>query len=85
MIRHLIFLKPSTAACVFGLVLMAASGAADARGGRGFGHGFGHASGGQRGASFAGDHRHADDPYIKAASQEEEKLLAKLKNICRGC
>jgi hypothetical protein len=53
--------------------------AAEARGG---GHGFG------RGVSarFAGDRRHGNDSYIKAASDERDKLLTtKLKSICRGC
>jgi hypothetical protein len=35
------------------------------------------------GAPFAGDRRHA---YIKAASDERDKLLnTKPKSICRGC
>jgi hypothetical protein len=56
---------------------------ADARGfhgGRGFG---GH---GMDGAPFAGDRRHGNDAYVKAASQERDKLLnTKIKSICRGC
>jgi hypothetical protein len=53
---------------------------ADARGGHGFaGHG-------RHGTEFAGGHRHGNDSYIKAASDEREKLLdTKLKSICRGC
>ena len=67
---------------------------ADARGGHGFGghgfggHGFGGGFGGHgmHGAQFAGDRRHGDDTYIKAASDERDKLLdTKLKSICRGC
>ena len=51
------------------------------RGGHGFGHGF---SG--RGAQFTGSHRHGDDAYVNAVSEENDKLLAtKLKSICRGC
>lgn len=56
---------------------------------RGGGHGFrgsygGH--GGLHGAQFAAGGRHGNDPYIKAASDERDKLLnTKLKNICRGC
>jgi hypothetical protein len=38
------------------------------------------------GAPFAGDRRHANDSYIKAASQERDKLLnTQIKSICRGC
>jgi hypothetical protein len=57
--------------------LMALTSPADARGGHGFdGHG----------AEFAGGHRRGNDSYVKAASDEREKLLdAKLKSICRGC
>jgi hypothetical protein len=37
------------------------------------------------GAEFAGGRRHGNDSYIKAASDEREKLLTtKLKGICRG-
>ncbi|WP_420964576.1 hypothetical protein [Bradyrhizobium sp. B120] len=60
---------------------------ADARGGHGHGglHGM-HAGGAGRGGGFAADKRHADDPYTKAASDEEDRLLnSKLKSICRGC
>ena len=61
---------------------------ADARGGHGHGgglHGM-HAGGASRGGGFAADKRHADDPYTKAASEEEDRLLNnKLKSICRGC
>jgi len=50
---------------------------ADARGGHGFD---------RRGAEFAGGHRRGNDNYVKAASDEREKLLnTKLKSICRGC
>jgi hypothetical protein len=49
-------------------------------GGRGFG---GH---GIRGAPFADDRRHGNDAYVKAASDERDKLLnTKIKSICRGC
>ena len=38
------------------------------------------------GGSFAGNRRHGDDAYVKAASDEEDKLLnTKIKSICRGC
>ena len=53
---------------------------ADARGGHGFG------VSGRHGAEFAGGHRHRNDSYIKAASDEGEKLLnSRLKSICSGC
>src|ERR1700676_1944610 len=53
---------------------------ADARGVHGFGRSFcGH-------GTFAGGRRHGNDTYIKAASDERDKLLmTKLKSICRGC
>ncbi|WP_407175187.1 hypothetical protein [Bradyrhizobium sp. STM 3562] len=66
--------------------------AVDARGGHGFGHGgFGHGVHGSHGmgghgAGFSGDQRHANDTYVNAASEEEDKLLdTKIKSICRGC
>ena len=69
-------------------LLAAAMPPADARGGHGHGgglHGM-HAGGTSRGGGFAADKRHADDPYTKAASDEEDRLLnSKLKSICRGC
>jgi hypothetical protein len=57
---------------------------ADARGGHGMNGDFaGH---GAHSAEFAGGRRHGNDSYIKAASDEREKLLTtKLKSICRGC
>jgi hypothetical protein len=52
---------------------------ADARG-----HGFGGR--GMHGAEFAGGHRRGNDSYVKAASDEREKLLnTQIKSICRGC
>jgi hypothetical protein len=58
--------------------------AVEARGGHGFGRGFG--GHGMHGTASAGDRRHGNDAYTKAASDEEDKLLAgKLKSICRGC
>jgi hypothetical protein len=56
--------------------------AAEARGG---GHGFGRGVS-AHGARFAGDRRHGNDSYIKAASDERDKLLTtKIKSICKGC
>ena len=79
-----------TLAAVLTTVAMATSMApAAARGG---GHGFhrgglsGRSAHGAGGRSFAGDRGHADDAYVKAAEDENDKLLAtKLKSICRGC
>lgn len=52
---------------------------ADARGIHGAGRGM-------RGAEFAGGHRHGNDAYIKAASEDRDRLLnTRLKSICRGC
>lgn len=56
---------------------------ADARG-----HGGGRSFGGGAGAGasrFADGRRHGNDAYVKAASDERDKLLKKLKDICRGC
>jgi hypothetical protein len=63
---------------------------ADARGGHGFGgHGMGRAFGGHGmpGAhSAGGGHRHGNDSYMKAASDDRDKLLnTQIKSICRGC
>jgi hypothetical protein len=81
---------PRTARLAFvavgvGLALMGSSLLpAEARGGHGFGRGFG--GHGMHGAQYAGDRRHGNDAYTKAASDERDKLLnAKLKSICRGC
>ena len=68
-------------------LLAAAMTPADARGGHGHGGGLhGMHAGGARGGGLATDKRHADDPYTRAASEEEDRLLnSKLKSICRGC
>jgi hypothetical protein len=62
---------------------------ADARGSHGFGgHGFGRDFGGRgmHGAPFASGSRHGNDTYIKAASDERDRLLnTGIKSICRGC
>jgi hypothetical protein len=35
---------------------------------------------------FAGDRRHSNDEYVKAASDDRDQLLkTKIKSICRGC
>ena len=61
---------------------------ADARGHGSGGRGFGDGVGGQgmHGGEFAGGRRHGNDTYIKAASEERDRLLDKaIKSICRGC
>jgi hypothetical protein len=72
-------------AAAFGLALLLASTlSADARGIHGLGRGFGGR--GMHGPQLSGDRRHGNDAYMKAASDERDKLLmAKLKSICRGC
>jgi hypothetical protein len=73
-------LGAAAVAAGFGLAALLASALpADARGGRGFaGHGMHR-------ASIAGN-RHGNDAYIKAASEEQDKLLnTKIKSICGGC
>jgi hypothetical protein len=71
------------AAATASLILVMVMTPAEARGG----HGFHHGGGGQHGeGSFAGDRHHANDAYVNAATQEEDKLLnTKIKSICRGC
>jgi hypothetical protein len=74
-----------TAVCTALALLAASTLAAGARGGHGFGHAFGgvHA---MRGSQFAGGHLHGNDEYIKAASEERDRLLnTQIKSICRGC
>jgi hypothetical protein len=74
-----------TAASIAVALLAASTLAAEARGGHGFGHAFGggHA---MHGSQFAGGHRHGNDVYIKAASEERDKLPnTQIKSICRGC
>jgi hypothetical protein len=72
------------------LGLIAALPQADARsghhGGIGGHHGTGGGGGPRGSGAFAGDQRHANDDYVKAAAEEEDKLLdSKIKSICRGC
>ena len=41
---------------------------------------------GTRNDAFAGDQRHGNDDYVKAASREEDKLLdTRIESICSGC
>jgi hypothetical protein len=62
-----------------------------ARGGHGhFGrmhmHGLGGSMAHGAGEGIAGGRRHADDAYLRAVSDENDRLLnTKLKSICRGC
>jgi hypothetical protein len=61
---------------------------AEARGGHGSHHGFGRHEmhGADGGGSFAGNRRRGNDAYVKAAAEEEDKLLNnRIKSICRGC
>ena len=48
--------------------------------------GGGWQGGGANGAgAFARDQKHGEDSYVKAASEEEERVLKKRDSICRGC
>jgi hypothetical protein len=72
------------------LGFIAALAPADARGGHHGGfrghHGMGGGGGPRGDGAFASDQRHANDDYVKAAAEEEDKLLdSKIKSICRGC
>jgi hypothetical protein len=57
-----------------------AGGSADARGGGGYNRG------NVGDEHLAGGRRHGNNAYMKAASEERDKLLnTQLKSICRGC
>jgi hypothetical protein len=65
---------------------------AAARGGHGMAHHFGNHGFSSHGMTSAGSAslsaggRHADDAYVRAASEERERLLdTQIKSICRGC
>jgi hypothetical protein len=76
-------MKWNVAIVVSAALLVAASAPAFARGGGGP-RSLGDSPAGR--GEFAGGHRHGNDNYIKAASDERDKLLnTKLKSICRGC
>jgi hypothetical protein len=65
-------------------ILIGFAASAEARGGGGQAHGA--AGWSEHGAGSGGGRRHGNDGYMKAASQERDKLLnTKLKSICRGC
>ena len=52
----------------------------------GFGGHHGMGGGFRSQGALASDQRHANDDYVKAASQEEDKLLdTRIKSICHGC
>ena len=52
----------------------------------GFGGHHGTGRGSTHGGAFASDRRHANGEHVKAAAEEEDRLLdSKVKSICRGC
>jgi hypothetical protein len=64
-------------------ILIGLAASAEARGG---GHAHEASEWSEHGARSGGGRRHGNDGYMKAASQERDKLLnTKLKSICRGC
>jgi hypothetical protein len=64
-------------------ILIGLATSAEARGG---GHAHEASEWSEQGARSGGGRRHGNDSYMKAASQERDKLLnTKLKSICRGC
>jgi len=87
------------AAVLLAVGLLIASPQADPRGGRawsgfragGFRHfdfvrsGFARAGRANAASVFSRDQSHSDDAYVKAASEEEDRVLKKLNSICRGC
>jgi len=73
--------RSATIIGVVAVTLISATLPADARG-----HGFGRHGIGMRGAEVAADRRHGDDAYVKAASEERDKLLnARITSNRRGC
>jgi hypothetical protein len=79
--RHMMTFRFGIVGAVLISMLLVSSPPAMARGGRG-GAGFVSV---WHGHSFDHGRRHGNDEYAKAAVAEREKLLAKFKNICRGC
>jgi hypothetical protein len=76
----------ATAVALASMMVMAAP--AEARGGHGLHHASPahHAHHGGGGGSLASEPRPANDTYVDAATQEEDKVLdTKIKSICRGC
>ena len=77
-------LQSAVFTATLGLVFLTAlTFSADARGVHGIGRDLG--GHGMHGPQFSGGRRHGTDAYVKAASDERDKLLIKLKSICRGC
>jgi hypothetical protein len=70
-----------TAAAGLTLLAVMASEPVNARGGHGHGASIGHGEG----AAASEADRRRDEEYIKAVSEEEQRLVKKLKSICRGC
>jgi hypothetical protein len=85
MAHPLNIIQPVIAAATLVAVLTSLAIPADARGG-GRGSTRGLSGQGGHGPQFAGGRRHGNDAYIKAASEERDKLLTnRIKSICRGC
>jgi hypothetical protein len=76
----------NTVVAVTLLMIPASPMPANARGGHGHGGlvGYGMHSG-EGTAVYDADRRRAFEEYTKAVSEEEGRLLKKLKSICRGC
>jgi len=83
-------MRPETLATILGLTTMLVISGPPSASARGA-HAAGHGAGGEHGmhdgnGSFAGGRRHGNDAYIKAASEERDRLLnTQIKSICRGC
>jgi hypothetical protein len=77
--------RSAVVAVTFGLAFLTALMLpADARGGHGTGRDF--AGPGMHGTESPGGRRHGNDAYIKAASDDRDRLLnTRLKSICHGC
>jgi hypothetical protein len=77
---------PAAVAVILTLVFLNASTlSAAARGGHGSDRAFA-SGGGMHGAQFTSGHRHGNDAYVKAASEERDRLLnTQIRSICRGC
>ncbi len=86
MARQLNIIRPIIAAATLAVALVSLALPADARGGGSRIFAWCRRTMDEHGPQFAGGRRHGNDAYIKAASEDRDRLLAnQIKSICRGC